>query len=76
MAVIVLAAFLASGGLKAGTPLAMASTPVSATEPPAKALSRSRMPIGSSGSARERARRRAGGALARRVPADDVDERR
>ena len=48
MAVIVLAAFFASGGLNAGTPLAIASTPVSATEPPAKALSRSRMPIGSS----------------------------
>ena len=47
IAVIVLAAFFASGGLNAGTPLAMASTPVSATEPPAKALSRSRMPIGS-----------------------------
>ena len=47
MAVIVLAAFLASGGLKAGTPLAIASTPVSATEPPAKALSRSRMPTAS-----------------------------
>ena len=27
------AAFLGSGGLNAGTPLAMASTPVSATEP-------------------------------------------
>ncbi len=37
--VIVLAAFFASGGLNAGTPLAIASTPVSATEPPAKALS-------------------------------------
>ena len=36
----VLAAFLASGGLNAGTPLAMASTPVSATEPPANARSR------------------------------------
>ncbi len=45
IAVIVLAAFFASGGLKAGTPLAMASTPVSATDPPAKALSRSRMPM-------------------------------
>ena len=53
IAVIVLAAFFASGGLNAGTPLAMASTPVSATEPPAKALSSRRMPIGSSGS-RER----------------------
>ena len=51
IAVIVLAAFLASGGLNAGTPLAIASTPVSATEPPAKALSRSRMPIGSRWSA-------------------------
>ena len=47
IAVIVFAAFFASGGLNAGTPLAMASTPVSATEPPAKALSRSRIPIGS-----------------------------
>ena len=35
----VLAAFLASGGLKAGTPLAIASTPVRATEPLANALS-------------------------------------
>ncbi len=50
IAVIVLAAFLASGGLNAGTPLAIASTPVSATEPPAKALSRSRMPSVSAGS--------------------------
>jgi hypothetical protein len=40
---IVLLAFRASGGLNAGTPLAMASTPVSATEPPANALSRRRM---------------------------------
>ena len=38
--VIVLAAFFDSGGLNAGTPLAMASTPVRATEPPANALSR------------------------------------
>ena len=38
IAVIVFAAFLDSGGLKAGTPLAMASTPVRATEPPANAL--------------------------------------
>ena len=44
MAVMVLAAFLASGGLNAGTPLAIASTPVSATEPPANALSRRRIP--------------------------------
>ena len=35
----VLAAFFGSGGLKAGTPLAIASTPVRATEPPANALS-------------------------------------
>ena len=49
IAVIVLAAFRASGGLNAGTPLAIASTPVSATDPPANALSSSRMPIGSSG---------------------------
>ena len=44
MAVIVFAAFFASGGLNAGTPLAIASTPVSATEPPAKALSSNRIP--------------------------------
>ena len=44
MAVIVLAAFFDSGGLNAGTPLAIASTPVSATLPPAKALSRSSTP--------------------------------
>ncbi len=44
MIVMVFAAFFASGGLNAGTPLAMASTPVSATEPPANALSSSRMP--------------------------------
>ena len=44
MIVIVFAAFFASGGLNAGTPLAMASTPVKATEPPANALSRSRTP--------------------------------
>ena len=37
--VIVLAAFFDSGGLKAGTPLAMASTPVRATAPPANARS-------------------------------------
>src|SRR5579884_3779872 len=38
IAVIVLAALRDSGGLNAGTPLAMASTPVRATDPPAKAL--------------------------------------
>ena len=48
MAVIVVAAFRASGGLKAGTPLAIASTPVSATEPLAKARRRSRRARGSS----------------------------
>ena len=37
MIVIVFAAFFASGGLKAGTPLAIASTPVRATEPAANA---------------------------------------
>ena len=47
IAVIVLAAFFDSGGLNAGTPLAMASTPVRATEPPANALSSSRIVIGS-----------------------------
>ena len=44
IAVIVSAAFFDSGGLNAGTPLAIASTPVSATEPPANAFSRRRMP--------------------------------
>ncbi len=38
--VSVFAAFLDSGGLNAGTPLAIASTPVRATDPPANALSR------------------------------------
>ena len=38
MTVIVFAAFLASGGLNAGTPLAIASTPVSATEPAGERL--------------------------------------
>ena len=62
MAVMVLAAFFASGGLNAGTPLAIASTPVSATEPPAKALSSNRIPSASvpdgraSGSRRDRDR--------------------
>ena len=45
MTIIVFAAFFGSGGLNAGTPLAMASVPVSATEPPANALSSSRMPM-------------------------------
>ena len=44
MIVIVSAAFFDSGGLNAGTPLAIASTPVSATEPPANALRSSRTP--------------------------------
>src|SRR3954469_4783984 len=44
IAVIVSAAFFDSGGLKAGTPLAIASTPVNATDPPAKALSSRRTP--------------------------------
>src|SRR4029079_18234930 len=47
MAVMVLAAFFDSGGLNAGTPLAMASTPVSATDPPAKALRRRSTPTSS-----------------------------
>ena len=38
MAVSVVAAFLDSGGWKAGTPLAIASVPVRATDPLAKAL--------------------------------------
>ncbi len=37
MAVIVLAAFRGSGGLKAGTPFVIASVPLRATEPKAKA---------------------------------------
>ena len=40
----VFAALRASGGLNAGTPLAIASTPVRATEPPANALSRTNRP--------------------------------
>jgi hypothetical protein len=47
MASIVLAAFFDSGGLKAGTPLAIASTPVSATEPLAKARRMSTIPSSS-----------------------------
>jgi hypothetical protein len=46
---IVLAAFFDSGGLNAGTPLAMASTPVRATDPPANARNSSRSVTGSSG---------------------------
>ena len=46
MATRVLAAFLASGGLNAGTPLAIASTPVSATDPPAKAWRSRKSPDG------------------------------
>ncbi len=48
-AVSVVAAFFASGGLNAGTPLAMASVPVSATDPDAKARRISSTPSGSSG---------------------------
>ena len=44
MTVMVSAAFFDSGRLNAGTPLAIASTPVRATEPPANARSRSRIP--------------------------------
>ncbi len=44
IAVRVAAAFFGSGGLKAWTPLAMASVPVRATEPAEKARSRSTMP--------------------------------
>ena len=49
MTVRVVAAFLDSGLWNAGTPLAMASTPVSATEPLANARRTSRMVSGSSG---------------------------
>ena len=56
MVSIVLAAFFASGGLKAGTPLAIASTPVRATDPAAKArrtrmIPRAWVPNGTSSSA-------------------------
>ena len=44
IASIVLPAFFDSGGLKAGTPFAIASTPVKATEPLAKARRISTMP--------------------------------
>ena len=47
IASIVEAAFLASVGLNAGTPLAIASVPVSATEPLANARSSRKIPIGS-----------------------------
>src|SRR6185369_1174459 len=43
-AVRVVAAFFDSGGLNAGTPFAIASVPVRATEPDAKALMMSRTP--------------------------------
>ena len=43
-----LAAFLASGGLNAGTPVAIASVPVRATAPAANARRRSRIVTGSS----------------------------
>ena len=47
IAIIVLAAFFASGGLNAGTPLAIASVPVRATEPLANAFSSRKMPMAS-----------------------------
>jgi hypothetical protein len=50
IATSVWAAFRGSGGLNAGTPLAIASVPVNATEPPANARSSSRMVTASSGS--------------------------
>ena len=69
MTTSVLAAFFASGGLNAGTPLAIASVPVSATEPLANALQqqqdaeglgaqRHRLGLGRQG--RHRRRRRCG----------------
>ena len=70
IAVIVFAAFLASGGLNAGTPLAIASTPVSATEPEAKALSRRNRPSASVPSGSAFGWRGSGCAW----PIDDVDE--
>ena len=62
--VSVVAAFLGSGGLNAGTPLAIASVPVSATEPEAKARMMSSSPSGWSGSRRARQRARWRRALA------------
>ena len=59
IATSVWAAFLASGGLNAGTPLAIASVPVSATEPEANARSSRRIPTASSGSGRRAAGRAA-----------------
>jgi hypothetical protein len=47
IAVIVFEAFFDSGGLNAGTPLAIASTPVRATDPLANAFSRSSRRSGS-----------------------------
>ena len=44
MTASVVAAFLASGRLNAGTPVAIASVPVSATAPAAKARTRRRSP--------------------------------
>ena len=44
IAVIVSPAFFDSGGLNAGTPLAIASVPVRATDPLAKALSKRKTP--------------------------------
>ena len=44
IAMRVVAAFLDSGGLKAGTPVAIASVPVRATAPEAKARRRMRRP--------------------------------
>ncbi len=45
IASIVVAAFFDSGGWKAGTPFAIASVPVRATEPLAKALSSRKIPM-------------------------------
>ncbi len=44
IAIIVSPAFFDSGGLKAGTPLAIASVPVRATDPLAKAFRRRKIP--------------------------------
>ena len=62
--VSVMAAFLGSGFWNAGTPLAIASTPVSATEPLAKARRRTRMPTVSIADSRVGVEDRLGRALA------------
>ena len=72
MAVSVAAALRGSGGLNAGTPLAIASVPVSATEPEAKARMISRMADGLERIRRARAVALGGGVV---LAQDDDAER-